>query len=81
MTDSLLSLIEDSATYRQSYGFDRGSHAPSANNSGGKRQRDFDQELARKLFLDTTISKSDKYKNFPIEDLGTSIRNRINSYV
>ncbi|THV02629.1 hypothetical protein K435DRAFT_792411 [Dendrothele bispora CBS 962.96] len=78
MTDSLLGFIEDSASYRQTYGFDRGTFPPSINNSGGKRQSDFDRELATKLFLDIDVAKTDKYKNeFMIDALGTCVRNRI----
>jgi hypothetical protein len=81
MTDSLLGIIEDSASLRQTYGFDRGSFLQSANNSGGKRQADFDKELATKLFLDINVAKTDKYRNFALDALGTCIRNRITACV
>ncbi|THV07201.1 hypothetical protein K435DRAFT_788956 [Dendrothele bispora CBS 962.96] len=44
--------------------------------SGGKQQQDFDQELATKLFLNIDIAKSNKYKEFSLEGLGTFVRNR-----
>ncbi|THV01307.1 hypothetical protein K435DRAFT_854004 [Dendrothele bispora CBS 962.96] len=77
ITDSLLGFIEDSASLRQTYGFDRGNFSSSANNSGGKRQADFDRELATKLFLDINVVKTNKYKEFGLDALGSCVRNRI----
>ncbi|THU85616.1 hypothetical protein K435DRAFT_925472 [Dendrothele bispora CBS 962.96] len=71
ITDSLLGFIEDSASLRQTYGFDRGNFSSSANNSGGKRQADFDRELATKLFLDINVVKTNNLKKAYIEHRNT----------
>lgn len=78
MTDSLLGIIENSATYKVALGFDKGD--VGAVSSGGKKVIEQYQSIARKLFIEVKNSVwSDTKDN--MKSLGESVKNRVVSYV
>jgi hypothetical protein len=71
LTDSLLTLIEDSNTYRKAFGFALlSSKVPST----GDRPIDLCRQLAAALFLDREDSQ---WKDADINDLADTVKNRV----
>ena len=76
LSDTLLSIIEDSATYKTALGFDKGDVGSVP--TGGKKVVDIYREIACKVFINQPGSK---YTEDDLEELKDIIRNRITAYV
>jgi hypothetical protein len=76
VSDTLLSIIEDSATYKTALGFDKGD--VGLVRTGAKNLVNIYREIACKVFIDVPVSK---YTKDDLEELKDIIRNRITAYV
>lgn len=76
LSDTLLSIIEGSATYKTALGFNKGDVGSVS--TGGKKIVDIYREIARKLLIDVPGSK---FTEDDLEVLKDIIRNRITAYV
>jgi hypothetical protein len=77
LTDTLLTMIEDSETFRQAFGFVKTSN--DANNSQGKKNHEHYSDLAAKLFHDPNSPK--EWRSTDIKELGNVVKNRVTKYV
>ena len=73
---TLLSIIEDSATYKTALSFDKGDIGSVP--TGGKKVVDIYCEIARKVFIDQPGSK---YTKDDLEELKDIICNQMTAYV
>jgi hypothetical protein len=78
LTDVLLGIIEDSATYKVALGFDKGD--VGAVSSGGKKVIEQYQSIARKLFIDVENATWSDTKDH-VRSLGESVKNCVVAYV
>jgi len=78
LTDSLLGIIEDSATYKVALGFDKGDVGGVS--SGGKKVIEQYQSIARKLFIEVENATWSDTKGH-VKSLGESVKNRVVAYV
>lgn len=78
LSDSLLSIIEDSAIYKVALGFNKGD--VGAVSSGGKKVIEHYQSIARKLFIDAEDAQWSNTKE-DLKMLGESVKNRVTAYV
>ena len=76
LSNTLLSIIEDSATYKTALGFNKGDVGSVP--TGGKKAVDIYCEIACKVFIDQPGSK---YTKDDLEELKDIIHNRITVYV
>ena len=76
LSDTLLSIIEDSTTYKTALGFNKGDIGSIP--TGGKKVVDIYHEIARKVFIDQLESN---YTKDDLEELKNIIHNRITTYV
>ena len=76
LSDTLLGIVEDSATYKTALGFDKGDVGSVP--TGGKKLVDIYREIACKVFVDEPGSK---YTEDDLEELKDITRNRITAYV
>ena len=74
LTDTLLTIIEENATYKVAFGFDKGDVGSVP--TGGKKVVDLHRSIARKMFIDIEDAK---YTEDDIEGLKDCIKNRIAS--
>jgi hypothetical protein len=75
-SDSLLSIIEDSATYKVALGFNKGDVGTVSN--GGKVIEHY-QSIARKLFVEVEDPKWGNADD-DVKLLGESVKNRVTAY-
>jgi hypothetical protein len=75
LTENLLGLIEENATWKVAFGFNKGEVKSVKN--GGKKIVDHYQTLATKLFLADPSGRWDKTSD--IKKLGNVVKNRINA--
>ena len=76
LTDRLLTLIEDSETWRQAFGFIK--TGSEANVSQGKKVHEHCLEVAARLFREVDSPK--EWQDVDLKDLGTVVKNRITKY-
>ncbi|KAJ7737139.1 hypothetical protein DFH07DRAFT_966583 [Mycena maculata] len=72
LTDQLLTLIESKPSYRQAFGFDKGTTGPVS--TGGKNHGNLHAEIAEALFV---TPKGSKYTMDDLPGLESVIKNRI----
>ncbi|KAJ7575732.1 hypothetical protein C8J56DRAFT_900702 [Mycena floridula] len=75
MTERLLTVIEDSAAFRQAFGFERADNGPG-NASGGRKMVGQYESLAKAVFHHA-LSPSAAWADADIKSLGVSCKNRI----
>lgn len=78
LSDSLLSIIEDSASYKVALGFNKGD--VGAVSSGGKKVIEHYQSIARKLFINAEDTQWSNTKE-DLKMLGESVKNRVTAYI
>jgi hypothetical protein len=73
LTDSLLGLIEENATWKVAFGFDKGDNQKVK--TGGKKLTEHHQAIAAKLFPDDISGQWTADSD--MKKLGLAIKNRI----
>ena len=76
LTDTLLTLIEDNATYKVAFGFDKGDVGSIP--TGGKKLGEHHQSLACALFINEV---NPSWSEEDIPQLKDTVKNRILSYL
>lgn len=74
LTDNLLTFIEDKATWKVAFGFDRGADQDVKN--GGKKLVEHHRDIAKRLLMED--QRTGIWKETSLVKLGDSVKNRIN---